>query len=77
MFRTSELSKHKNFRILQRFRFFHNVSLDQTNQDLLITVLESWECKDDQSNDFSWLTDVEITRSIASVTFGIGMVDGG
>jgi hypothetical protein len=52
-------------RILHRFRFFHHVPLNQSNQDLRVNVLEYWECKDDQSKYFSWVTDFEITRGNA------------
>jgi len=52
-------------RIHHRFRFFQHVPLNQSNQDLRVNVLEHWECKDQQSKYFSWITDLEITRGNA------------
>ena len=57
-----EMADEEDPRIHHRFRFFHNVPLNQSNQDLRVNVLEYWECKDEQSKYFSWVTDFKITR---------------
>jgi len=44
------------------FRFFHNVPLNESNQDVRVNVLEYWELKGDNSKYFCWVTDFKITR---------------
>jgi hypothetical protein len=44
------------------FRFFHNVPLNKSNQDVRVNVLEYWEVKDGSPKPFCWVTDLKITR---------------
>jgi hypothetical protein len=44
------------------FRFFHDVPLNKSNQDLRVNVLEYWEAKGDDFKYFCWVTDLKITR---------------
>jgi len=44
------------------FRFFNNVPLNKSNQDLLVNVLEYWETNGEKIKSFSWVTDFKITR---------------
>lgn len=44
------------------FRFFNQVPLNQSNQDLLVNFLEYWQIdKNDKITKFSWVTDLTIT----------------
>ena len=47
------------------FRFFNKVPLNQSNQDLLVNVLEYWELKGGETKYFCWVTDFKITRTNA------------
>ncbi len=44
------------------FRFFHNVPINQSNQDVRVNVLEYWELRGDNSKYFCRVTDFKITR---------------
>jgi hypothetical protein len=47
------------------FRFVNGVPINQSNQDLLVNVLEYWERRDDKIRHFCWVTDFVITRENA------------
>jgi hypothetical protein len=47
---------------IHRFRFVNEVALNESNQDLLVNVLEYWErLKDGSTQHFTWVTDIPIT----------------
>jgi len=47
-------------------RLINQVSLNQSNQDLLVNFLEYWQVgKDDKITKFTWVTDLTITRENA------------
>lgn len=48
-----------------RFRFLNQVPLNESNQDLLVNVLEYWEIKPNQIRHFAWVTDFTITQDNA------------
>lgn len=51
---------------LHYFRFVNQLSLNKSNQDLLVNFLEYWEVgKDGKLQKFSWITDIEITEENA------------
>ncbi len=48
--------------VTHRFRFLNEVALNESNQDLLVNVLEYWETKaDGRVQHFAWVTDITIT----------------
>jgi hypothetical protein len=50
-------------KIMHFFRFLNRVSLNKSNPDLLINVLEYWQIdKDEKITKFSWVTDIPITE---------------
>lgn len=52
--------------VTHRFRFLNEVALNESNQDLLVNVLEYWEVpSDDSTQHFAWVTDIPITRDNA------------
>jgi len=55
----------KNSKITHRFRFLNGVSLNQSNLDLKVNVLEYWEVSDKKTLHFAWVTDFTITRDNA------------
>jgi len=56
-----EVQDEEDPRIHHFFRYVNNVPLNQSNQDLLVNVLEYWESDGDRTKYFSWVTDLEIT----------------
>jgi len=51
---------------LHYFRFINQVSLNQSNKDLMVNFLEYCQVgKDDRATKFSWVTDLTITRENA------------
>jgi hypothetical protein len=53
--------------VTHRFRFLNAVALNESNQDLLVNVLEYWETQaDGRTQHFAWVTDISITRDNAS-----------
>ena len=53
----------ENRRIGHFFRFKNGLSLNQSNTDLLVNVLEYWQIDSNENIvKFSWITDIEITR---------------
>lgn len=55
----------KDPEIAHYFRFLNGVSLNESNQDILVNVLEYWELKGDETHPYSWVTDFTITRENA------------
>ena len=48
--------------VIHRFRFLNKVALNESNQDVVVNVLEYWEVQDDGSTQhFAWVTDIPIT----------------
>ena len=48
--------------VTHRFRFLNEVALNESNQDLLVNVLEYWETKaTGETQHFAWVTDITIT----------------
>jgi len=48
--------------VTHRFRFLNAVALNESNQDLLVNVLEYWETKaNGETQHFAWVTDITIT----------------
>jgi hypothetical protein len=54
-------------KITHRFRFLNNTSLNQSNLDLKINVLEYWEESDNKTLHFAWVTDFTITKDNAYI----------
>jgi hypothetical protein len=46
-----------------RFRFIHNVPLNESNQDLLQNFIEYWEITPKRTRHFCWVTDLFVTKS--------------
>lgn len=57
-----DMADETNPNIHHFFRFFNNVPLNKSNQDLLLNVLEYWETNGDEIKPFCWVTDFKITR---------------
>ncbi len=57
----------KNPKITHRFRFLNGVSLNQSNLDLKVNLLEYWEVSDKKTLHFAWVTDFTITRDNACI----------
>jgi hypothetical protein len=45
-----------------RFRFVSDMPLNEANVDLRVNFLECWEWDGDQSQHFSWVTDLRVTK---------------
>jgi hypothetical protein len=52
-------------RVHHFFRFANGIPLNESNQDLLVNVLEYWEVKGDDTRHFCWVTDFAISRDNA------------
>ena len=49
--------------VLHHFRWQHDVPLNESNQDMLVNVLEYWEIHPDgRVQYFSWITDLTLTK---------------
>jgi len=57
----------KNPKIKHRFRFLNNTSLNQSNPDLKVNVLEYWEESENKTLHFAWVTDFTITKDNAYI----------
>jgi len=57
----------KNPKITHRFRFLNGVSLNQSNLNLKINILEYWEVSDKKTLHFAWVTDFTINRDNALI----------
>jgi len=51
--------------VIHRFSFLNQVSLNESNQDLLINFVEYWEIAPDKTKHFSWVTDFTVTQENA------------
>ncbi len=60
-----EIIDEKDAQVIHRFSFLNQVSLNESNQDLLINFLEYWEISPDKIQHFSWVTDFEVTTANA------------
>jgi len=47
------------------FRFANHLPLNESNQDLLVNLLEYWQLKGDERKYFCWITDFTLTRENA------------
>ena len=61
------MADDKNPKITHRFRFLNNTSLNQSNLDLKVNVLEYWEESDNKTLHFAWVTDFTITKDNAYI----------
>jgi len=53
--------------ITHKFRFINQISLNKSNQNLLVNFIEYWETKSNGKKQyFSWITDIEITKDNVS-----------
>ena len=48
--------------MVHRFSFLNQVSLNESNQDLLVNFLEYWEVTPDKVKHFCWVTDFTVTK---------------
>ena len=48
---------------LHRFRFINQVSLNESNPELLVNFVEYWEIKGPKIQHFSWVTDFTVTSA--------------
>ena len=48
---------------LHRFRFINQVSLNESNPELLVNFVEYWEIKASKTQHFSWVTDFTVTSA--------------
>ncbi len=48
---------------IHRFRFIHQVPLNESNPDLLVNFVEYWEIKGSKTQHFSWVTDFTVTSA--------------
>jgi len=64
--RTTEVEYH-GVGVKHRLRFLNQVSLNKSNQDLLVNFLEYWEIKDGKiTRHFTWVTDFTVTKDNVS-----------
>jgi hypothetical protein len=49
---------------LHHFRWLSNVSLNESNLDVRVNLLEYWEIKGNQVTYFSWVTDLELSEAV-------------
>ena len=57
-----EIVDKKNPEMVHRFSFLNQVSLNESNQDLLVNFLEYWEVTPDKVKHFCWVTDFTVTK---------------
>ena len=57
-----EIVDKKNPEMVHRFSFLNQVSLNESNQDLLVNFLEYWEITPNNVKHFSWVTDFTVTK---------------
>lgn len=50
-------------KVTHRFRWVHQVSLNESNQEVLVNFLEYWEESKKGIQHFSWVTDFTITKA--------------
>jgi hypothetical protein len=49
-------------KIIHRYRFINQVPLNESNQDVLVNVLQYWEFDGDNIRYFSWITDFTLKK---------------
>ena len=59
------VADEKDPRVHHFFRFANGLPLNESNQDLLVNVLEYWQEKGDETKYFCWVTDFTITQENA------------
>ena len=47
--------------VLRGYRFANGLGLNATHPDMLVNMVEYWEAKGGKVQNFSWITDIEIT----------------
>ena len=60
-----EIRDPKNPQIIHRFRYYNQVPLNESNQDVLINFIEYWEISPKKTQHFSWITDFTVTKENA------------
>lgn len=52
-----------NETVIKGYRFFNNLPLNKSNQDIRVNLLEYWEIdKEGKEKNFSWVTDITLSR---------------
>lgn len=51
--------------VTHRFRFLHDIPLNESNPDVRVNFLEYWEIKGDKRRHFTWVTDFTISKNNA------------
>ena len=60
-----DIPDEKNLKVHHFFRFANGIPLNESNQDILVNVLEYWEVRGDATKYFCWVTDLTITTGNA------------
>lgn len=60
-----EIVDEENPEMVHRFSFLNQVTLNESNQDVLVNFLEYWEITPDKVLHFSWVTDFTVTKNNA------------
>lgn len=60
-----DIQDEKDPEVHHHFRFKNGVPINESNQDLLVNVLEYWQTRGDEIKHFCWVTDFIITRENA------------
>ena len=56
---------------MHRFRFVHDIPLNQANADVRVHFLEYWEMGTEKVQHFSWVTDLRVsTRNVYALMRG-------
>jgi len=51
----------KNKKIISGYRFFNYLSLNKSNQEVIVNLLEYWEVDENgKEKNFSWVTDITL-----------------
>jgi len=61
------IADDENPKMTHRFRFLNNTSLNQSNPDLKVNVLEYWEESENKTLHFAWVTDFTISKDNAYI----------
>jgi len=57
-----DMADPKNEKLRHFFRFANGLSLNESNKDLLVNLMEYWEVGPEKTKFFSWVTDFTITK---------------
>jgi hypothetical protein len=60
-----EFVDNDHSKMVHRFLFLNQVSLNESNQDLLVNFLEYWQITPTETKHFSWVTDFTVTKDNA------------